>query len=244
MSVTRSRDAAPPDEPAVGAIAPIARRTTVSLIAERLRAGIGDGTFPAGEQLGEAHLAEQLEVSRGPVREALQRLIQEGLLISHPHRGVFVVSLGAADVADVHLARRAVETAAVERVADAVRRDGGAVLAPARAVLDQLAAAAAEDDWPAVADLDLELHHALVTAADSPRLSRMYATLVVETRLCLGALEPAYPVRAELVDEHAELIDAVATGDAAIARRVLEQHLGDGVDRLAARTPDPGSPEE
>lgn len=244
MPTTERRDVAPTADRSGGGIAPIARRTTVSLIAERLRAGIGDGTFPAGEQLGEAHLAEQLEVSRGPVREALQRLIQEGLLISHPHRGVFVVSLGAADVADVQLARRAVEAAAVERVADLVGRDGDAVLAPARAAFDRLAAAADDDDWPAVADLDLELHDALVTAADSPRLSRMYATLVVETRLCLGALEPTYPVRGELVDEHAELIDAVATGDRLVARRVLEQHLDDGVERLTARAPHAGPPEE
>ena len=92
--------------------------------------------------------------------------------------------------------------------------------------------------------LDLELHHALVAAADSLRLSRMYATLVVETRLCLGALEPTYPVRGELVDEHADLIDAVATGDRSVARRVLEQHLDDGVERLTARTPHAGRPEE
>lgn len=217
-------------------IAPIARQTTVSLIAERLRAGIGDGTFPAGEQLGEAHLAEQLQVSRGPVREALQRLIQEGLLVSHPHRGVFVVSLDGSDVADVQLARRAVEAAAVEQVAAAVRRDGDqAVLGPAREALGRLTDAAESGDWHAVADIDLELHHALVAAAGSPRLSRMYATLVVETRLCLGALEPAYPVRTELVHEHAQLLDAVATGDRQRARRALEHHLDDGAERLAAR---------
>lgn len=225
----------------VAPIAPIARQTTVSLIAERVRSGIGDGTFAAGEQLGEAHLAEQLQVSRGPVREALQRLIQEGLLISHPHRGVFVVSLGSSDIADVQLARRAVETAAVEQVAELVARDGDAtVLGEARQVLGELTAAAEDGDWHTVADLDLQLHDALVAAASSPRLSRMYATLVVETRLCLGALEPSYPVRTELVDEHAHLLDAVATGDPTQARQALEQHLDDGVERLAVR----GRPDE
>lgn len=245
---TDQRDGAPPPartRPTVAPIAPIARQTTVSLIAERVRSGIGDGTFAAGEQLGEAHLAEQLQVSRGPVREALQRLIQEGLLISHPHRGVFVVSLGASDIADVQLARRAVEAAAVEQVAGRVARDGAAaVLGPARQVLAALRAAAEDGDWHTVADLDLQLHDALVAAAGSPRLSRMYATLVVETRLCLGALEPSYPVRTELVDEHAHLLDAVATGDPAQARRALEQHLDDGVERLAVRSRDDDRPKE
>ena len=56
-------------------------------------------------------------MSRGPVREALQRLIQEGLLRSEPHRGVFVPVMSAEDIDDIYLAREALETAAVRRIA-------------------------------------------------------------------------------------------------------------------------------
>jgi len=59
----------------------------------------------------------QLGVSRGPVREAFQRLIQEGLLEAHPARGVFVPQLVAGDIADLYLARGAVEIAAAQLLA-------------------------------------------------------------------------------------------------------------------------------
>ncbi|MBW3557926.1 MAG: GntR family transcriptional regulator, partial [Actinobacteria bacterium] len=84
----------------------VERRATASVIADVIRERVIDGSFPPGAQLGEVQLAEQLGVSRGPVREALQRLIQEGLLEGRPHRGVFVARLRGDDVVDVYRARR------------------------------------------------------------------------------------------------------------------------------------------
>ena len=68
----------------------IPRGTFASIVTERLSASIIDGTLKPGAQLNEVELATSFGVSRGPVREALQRLVQEGLLDSEPHRGVFV----------------------------------------------------------------------------------------------------------------------------------------------------------
>jgi DNA-binding GntR family transcriptional regulator len=92
---------------------PIERVPTSTLIADELREAIMTGDFAQGDQVGEAHLAEQLGVSRGPLREAMQRLVQEGLLESVPHRGLFVVTLSEDDIRDIYVARLAVETAAV-----------------------------------------------------------------------------------------------------------------------------------
>src|SRR5215218_8200290 len=73
--------------------------------------------IPPGTQLNEVELASSFGVSRGPVREALQRLIQEGLLRSEPHRGVFVPVMTDEDIDDVYLAREALEAAAVRQIA-------------------------------------------------------------------------------------------------------------------------------
>ena len=86
------------------------RATYASMVTERLRDSIVDGTLVAGSQLSEAELAARFGVSRGPVREALQRLIQEGLVRAEPHRGVFVPVLTELDVRDIYLARDALET--------------------------------------------------------------------------------------------------------------------------------------
>src|SRR5919201_4778391 len=94
-------------------IRPVRLATAPERIADQIRQSITDGTLPAGTQLTETQLAERLEVSRGPVREAMQRLIQEGLLRAERHRGVFVTQLTTADIADIYIARAAIERTAV-----------------------------------------------------------------------------------------------------------------------------------
>src|SRR4051812_50047153 len=74
------------------------------------------GVFAPGTQLGEAELAARFEVSRGPLREAMQRLVQEGLLRGERHRGLFVIDLSASDVRDIYLARLAIERTACQLI--------------------------------------------------------------------------------------------------------------------------------
>lgn len=98
--------------PAPGLLEPLQLRSTPALIADQLRSQILEGRFPPHTQLAEVELARQLQVSRGPIREAMQRLIQEGLLRAERNRGVFVVELGLDDARDVYLARGVIERAA------------------------------------------------------------------------------------------------------------------------------------
>ena len=167
----------------------IPRDTFASIVAERLRASIIDGTLEPGAQLNEVELATSFGVSRGPVREALQRLVQEGLLHSEPHRGVFVPVLTDEDVCDIYLAREALESAAIR----AIIANGTATAAAES--LDQyvtsMEKAEAVGDWEAVGNFDLEFHVALVDASGSPRLRRMFCTVISETRLCLVGLTAA-----------------------------------------------------
>ncbi|MEE3703957.1 GntR family transcriptional regulator, partial [Pasteurella multocida] len=95
----------------VASITVINSRPTAALIADKLREGIIDGAFSPGDQINEAQVAAQLQVSRGPVREALHRLVQEGLLRSRPNRGVFVQDLTRQDVAEIYASREVIECA-------------------------------------------------------------------------------------------------------------------------------------
>ena len=201
---------------------PLAVETTSGVIAKRIRAAIVDGTLPPGLQLAEARLARHLAVSRGPVREAMQRLIQEGLLRSERHRGVFVVELGFDDVADVYLARAAVERAAVNSI---VRRCDPTVIEALERVLDDMRRAAAADGWDDVARDDLRFHGALVAAAGSDRLLRMFHTLEAESRMCLTALEANYTEWQDLVAEHEAIADALRRFDRDWALALLDEHF-------------------
>jgi DNA-binding GntR family transcriptional regulator len=212
-------------------LGPLDRVPTSSRIADQLREAVMSGSLPQGAQVGEVGLAAQLGVSRGPVREAMQRLVQEGLLRSVPHRGIFVVELTAADVRDIYGARQAVESAAML----AIMRGPDAEKAARRldAAVARMAAAAQRGDEAALSRGDLSFHELLVALSGSVRLRRMASTLLVETRMCLAALTDTYVIPARLVQEHAEIVAAIRSGDTARALAILDEHMRDAVGRLA-----------
>ena len=230
---TRRPAAGPGTGNASQRIAPVPRESTVDLIAIRLRQAIYEGKLPAGGPLGEAELAEQLGVSRGPLREAAQRLVQEQLLTATRRRGLAVVAMGTGDVDDVYLARNAIERAACRAL---LTRDTGRTVRALSKIHQRMARATGRRDARAVGDADIEFHQALVDAAASPRLSRMMATLLIETRLCTFSLANTYRVRADLPDSHAVIIDAIRAGDEASLLAVIDHHLTDAVSRLTARS--------
>lgn len=203
-------------------LVPLDRKPTVGLVADSIRASIAAGAFPPGTQLTEVTLAEQLGVSRGPVREAFQRLIQEGILVAEPHRGVFVATVGPEEAADLYLARRAIEREAAREI---VRRGDKAAVKRLDDLVKQMATAAKGGTWSDVADTDLAFHDALVDAAGSTRLRRMYATLLVETRLCLADLQRAHPDPRTVVAEHRALVKALRSGNESEVLGQVDRHL-------------------
>lgn len=219
----------PPSSGGPGSLEPLQLQSTPALIADRLRAEILEGAFPADAQLSEMELARQLRVSRGPIREAMQRLIQEGLLRAERNRGVFVVELDHDDARDVYLARGAVERTAAAIVAQQASPEA---LASLQQVVDRLAESL-DGDWTDVITEDLAFHQTLVESAGSPRLSRMFRTLVAETRLCLIRLEPFYDGRSEVVAEHQAILDAIRSGDLPTVDRLISLHMDSSAARLS-----------
>jgi DNA-binding GntR family transcriptional regulator len=185
-----------------------------------------------GEQIREVEVARQLGVSRGPVREAFQRLVQEGLLEAHPAQGVFVKRLTGADINDLYHARQALETMAARILAASPSPERIADLRAALAALE----AGPVEDWVEMARLDLQMHEVLVPSANNTRLVRMFNTLAAETRLCMIALEPFYPAREQMVVEDADIVSAICRGDEARAVQLIEQHMKDSMQRLATLT--------
>lgn len=210
----------------------IPRATFASMVTERLRASIVNGTLEPGSQLSEVELATGFGVSRGPVREALQRLVQEGLLLSEPHRGVFIPVLTDDDVVDIYLAREALESAAIRSIV--ANANCEAASRSLDEYVTEMEKAEAAGDWEAVSNCDLEFHVALVDASGSPRLRRMFSTVISETRLCLGVLTAA-DARDDLVQEHRRICDRMQQGDMEQALAVLKKHYDDAVVTLSNR---------
>jgi DNA-binding GntR family transcriptional regulator len=211
-------------------IEPVVQESTPSMIATRVREAIAHGEIAPGAQLGEADLARELGVSRGPLREGLQRLTQEGLLISIRNRGLFVVEMTASRVRDMYVARQAIERAAAEQVHLHDPVGAGTQLL---AVIDRMARAADSGDAVGVSDADIAFHGLLVALAGSPRLSRMHQTLLTETRMCIHALEATYASDDIRVGEHRAIAQSFVDKRARLTDKLLIAHMADAVERLS-----------
>ncbi len=211
-----------------GFIEPLVQESTPGIIAEKLRQAIAHGELQPGMQLAEAELARRLGVSRGPLREGLQRLTQEGLLVAIRNRGVFVADLTADDVQDMYLAREAIERAATRRILQGHHIAAGDALL---AIVAEMAAVSEPDE---ISEVDIRFHETLVNLANSPRLSRMHQTYIVETRMCVHALAEMYPSPSDRVVEHHALASAIRAGDTALSDKLLIAHMEDAVERLTA----------
>jgi len=210
---------------------PVDRKSTASIIADQLREAIMRGTLEPGTQLHESDLANQLGVSRGPLREAMQRLVQEGLLRSERHRGLFVIELDEAGIKDVYRTRRVVERAAahlilgrdVERVADHLAE-----------VYEEMKQAAGEEDRFALSEADLYFHEIFVQESGSLRLARMSRTLLVETRMCLSAMAETYEFPQGVAEEHGEIVSAVRARDEERLLTLIDEHIDFALQRLTS----------
>jgi len=209
---------------------PVNRQVTAAVIAQRIRAGITDGRFRAGDQLGEAQLAAALGVSRGPVREALQRLIQEGLLRNEPNRGVFVEGLDLDELRDVYFVRTIIERAAAERL---LRRKDQTALDDLERCCDEMSRAARKRDVIEVAHWDLEFHKTLTVAAQSKRLTRMFETLLTETQIALTSGGRELQLGDTVIEEHRAILEALRDGDRRRSLQVVDKHMESGVQRRA-----------
>src|SRR5215203_437696 len=129
-----------------------APRSLAEDAADRIREQILGGGFKQGEHLVEAKIAEQLNISRGPVREAFKLLRAEGLLNEEPRRGTFVVSLTADDVREIYGLRAALEGRAGRMVA---RAHDPAALVRLRALVDDIDRAVVSGDPVAASRADL-----------------------------------------------------------------------------------------
>jgi DNA-binding GntR family transcriptional regulator len=209
---------------------PVNQDSTAAIIARQLRAAIMTGALPPGTQLGEADLAARFQVSRGPLREAMQRLVQEGLLRSERNRGLFVIELEPADVFDIYVARNAIEQAAARLI---LRAGRGAIVADRLALIHaELGAAIKTGDAFAIADADGRFHEEFVAASGSKRLIRMAGTLLVESRMCIGALQRTYQPDEDQFAEHGAIVDGMRAGNEIALLKLIESHMEDAVVRL------------
>ena len=188
----------------------------------RLRQLIVEGAIAPGAKLNERELAEQLQVSRTPLREAIKMLAAEGLVELLPNRGAVAAQLSAQDVADTFEVIAGLEeqsgALAAERIADGE-------LAEIRALHYEMLAAYTRRDLSTYYRLNAQIHDLINAAARNPVLTRTYRQ--VNARLQALRFRSNFDERKwqRAVAEHDAMVERLAARDAAGMRALMRQHL-------------------
>lgn len=202
---------------------PLERRTDTyaDRSLEVLRGMVLDGTLLPGQRLNEVGLSRALGISRGPLREAIQRLASDGLLNVVAHRGAYVRTFDAQELKDLYELRIALETHAVRL---AVRRADTEDLRD----LDELLRATEElliSDADTAYPSELDFHRRVVALADNQPLQRAFEDANNQIQLARSR-SARQPRRArDACSEHREVLRALAAGDGDQSARLLTEHL-------------------
>ncbi|WP_139317089.1 MULTISPECIES: GntR family transcriptional regulator [unclassified Pseudonocardia] len=213
------------------------------LATDALRGMIFSGELALGERLVETRLTERLGVSRPPLREALQTLAHEGLVVTHPRRGATVRTLTRHDVFEIVTLREELESFAVQ-LALPVRSE--ARLERCREALRVFEAAGRAGDETRFMQRKFDFHLEIVALAGHSRITETYRSLSFQMLLCFALNRAArrdVETLLDNVERHRELLEVIEAGDPEDARRALAEHghgsfLLDVVDQLDGGTPE------
>jgi DNA-binding GntR family transcriptional regulator len=204
------------------------RRTAHELVRDTLRRAILRGTLAGGQRLVQAEIADQLDVSTTPVREALRDLASEGLIRLDAHRGAIVRELDLTEVREIYDLRKLLEPEALRRAAQHITDEE---LDAAEALQVQMDV---ETDAGAWADLNREFHATLVKAARSPRLIMILQNLRDSAAPYVGlSLQASDEQRAHANEQHRAMLAALRARDAEAGAQIAVDHLESTVQILA-----------
>lgn len=206
----------------IDGVVPIDRSnlTLADRVEEQLRGQIIQGMRTTGSRLNEGEIAQSFGVSRGPVREALQRLAHHGLVTLESHRGAFVRQLDVDEVKELFEVRIALECEAAELAASRIDDAGVFELSQLQ---EHHNSSVRHEPRPGVFD-SLDLHELIVQQAGNAKLARLVLQINSELRLARsrsGAGQRAH----EAVEEHRRLITCLTSGDRKGARAAMRDHL-------------------
>jgi DNA-binding GntR family transcriptional regulator len=202
-------------------------------IEQQVRSAILNGSFGPGEHLVETTIAEQLGVSRAPVREALSALEREGVILYVPRKGYFVVDFTAKDIEEIYILRLMLEIGALRR---SIHRSSDSAIAKLQQFVDDLGEAVREGKGQnEVATLDLAFHELICQQADHSRLYSAWNSMRLQTWLLIGLTSKTeYDHPDQPKEFHQSILDAILDEDLEKAEALLRSHILDAQERALA----------
>lgn len=192
------------------------------LVLEAIREAIINGSLQPRERLMEIQLAEELGVSRTPVREALRKLELEGFIVMVPRKGAYVSDLSMKDIADVFEIRAALEGLAAALAAERITDEE---LEEMERLLVEKGEAIKHDDINKLVEVDTKFHETMYKASRNGRLGSIISNLREQIqRFRLTSLSVPGRKR-ESLHEHRGIVEAIQARDMQLARHLAQEHI-------------------
>jgi DNA-binding GntR family transcriptional regulator len=205
-----------------------ARPDLVDQVYQSLLDAISDGSLPPGARITQEEIAEQMDVSRSPVLQALRLLKKDGLVKDAPGRGVLVAELDPQWIGNLYQVRGALDTLAARLAAERKAAIDPAIIAAGRK-------AARGKDVKAMIDADIAFHMAIYKASGNPLIFETTQFHWVHLRRVMGAVLQSAMQRESIWDEHEAMAKAIAEGNVARAAEMSEHHATEARQSLVAR---------
>lgn len=192
------------------------------VVCETLREAIINGVLKPGERLMEIQLAEELGVSRTPVREAIRKLELEGFVVMVPRRGTYVADLSIKDINEVFEVRTALDVLAAGLAAERITEDE---LEQMERLLVQIGEYIESGDLDKIVEVDSQFHDLLYRASRNDRLVGIINNLR-EQLTRFRTISMAYPGRLKnTLEEHARMVEALAQRNVELAQQTAIEHM-------------------
>ncbi len=206
-------------------------KTITSIAVDAIEDMIVSGELVAGDRINESSLAEQLGISRGPIREACRSLEQAGLLTSQTNRGMYVREVSLEEARDLYELRGAVAGLAGELI---VKRAKDVEIQNLKRLVEQMQVAADDSKTQDYYRLNLQFHDGLVRAARNSALEDTYRKIVNQLHLLRrrGLVQEGNLQVSNR--EHREIVSALSERDAQKASQAIRTHVANGLTRLIA----------
>ncbi|MGI6486349.1 MAG: GntR family transcriptional regulator [Tepidanaerobacteraceae bacterium] len=192
------------------------------LVFEALREAILSGKIKPGERLMEIQLAEEMGVSRTPVREAIRKLELEGFVVMIPRKGAYVAGMSLKEAADVFEIRASLEGLAAALAAERITDDE---IETMENILKEISSAVKDKDVKEVIKKDAELHNVLFAATRNSQLAQIICNLKEKIdRFRLQSFSNPSRMK-NIVKEHRKIVDAIKARDADNAEQLAREHI-------------------
>ncbi|MCJ7533543.1 MAG: GntR family transcriptional regulator [Anaerolineales bacterium] len=205
------------------------RSNLAERVADLLRESIVNGQISTGTHLIEAEIAKQLNVSRGPLREAFRILETEGLLESHPGRGTYVSQPSERYIYEAYSLRSLLEEEAFKL---AIKKRTEEDLNRLENALEELFIAAKSGDERKVLDLDISFHRQIWEIADHRLIQASLEEIITRLKMYIAVQTKIYDDLLEGIGDHKIILEALQNRNEALGIEALRKHLQLAVDMI------------